>query len=119
MIIEWSPLSLQRVREIADYIAADNISAAKNWIDEVFEKVKVLKTSPEFGRVVPEINKPDIREIIFKNYRIIYLTARNKISILTVRHFKQLLPESEYADLNTSLRKGHADARSNRGRFVD
>jgi plasmid stabilization system protein ParE len=95
MKIKWSPLSLQRIQEIADYIAEDNNSAANNWIDEVFEKVKALKDNPEFGRVVPEIGRPDIREILFNNHRIIYLIANREISIVTVRHFKQILPTSE------------------------
>ena len=33
MKIAWSPLALDRVAEIADYIARENVSAAKSWID--------------------------------------------------------------------------------------
>ena len=95
MKIKWSPLALERVQEIADYIASDNISAASQWIDTVFGKTDSLQKNPELGRIVPEIGKEDIRELIFGNYRIIYLVTRLQISVLTVRHFKQILPTEE------------------------
>jgi len=95
MKLIWSPLSLQRIQEISDYIALDNISAANNWIDLLFDKVEKLKNNPEIGRVVPEIGKSDIRELIFGNYRIIYFASKKQISVLTVRHFKQILPTEE------------------------
>ena len=95
MKLVWSPLSIQRIQEISDYIAADNLRAANNWIDSVFEKVEILKANPEIGRIVPEIGKSDIRELLFGNYRIIYLSSKKQISILTIRHFKQILPTEE------------------------
>ena len=56
MKIIWSPLAINRASEIADYIAQDKPSAAKRWINEVFIKVEQLKSSPQIGRVVPEIS---------------------------------------------------------------
>jgi len=41
------------------------------------------------------VNRPDIREIIFKKYRVIYRVARQQVSILTVRHGRQRLPLEE------------------------
>lgn len=88
-------MSLQRLREIADYIALDTASAANNWIDSIFGKVDLLRTNPELGRIVPEIDKRHIRELIHGNYRIIYAYTSRQIAILTVRHFKQILPIDE------------------------
>ena len=95
MKIIWSPLAIDRATEIAQYIAQDNPSAASKWIEICFGKVELLKSSPESGRVVPEINRFDIRELIYGNYRIIYRIGKNRISILTVRHCKQILPTEE------------------------
>ena len=95
MNIIWSPLALDRVSEIAEYIAKDKPMAAKNWIDTVFAKVEQLKDAPETGRVVPEINKKKFRELLYANYRIIYKIEKNRISILTVRHGMQILPINE------------------------
>lgn len=95
MKITWSPLAIDRTTEIAEYIAQDNPSAATIWVKTVFDKVEILKSSPKSGRVVPESNREDIRELIYCNYRIIYRVEKNRISVLTVRHGKQILPLEE------------------------
>ena len=95
MKVSWSSLAIDRVSEIAEYIARDNYKAAKSWVDTVFERVARLKTHPESGRVVPEINNRAIRELIYGNYRLIYRLEEKRISVLTVRHGKQILPVEE------------------------
>ncbi|MCP4722034.1 MAG: type II toxin-antitoxin system RelE/ParE family toxin [Desulfobacteraceae bacterium] len=95
MKIIWSPLAVDRASEIAEYIAQDKPSAAKRWIDKVFTKVDQLKSSPQVGRIVPEISDDQFREFIYGNYRIIYRIEVKQISILTIRHGKQILPIDE------------------------
>jgi toxin ParE1/3/4 len=95
MKIVWSPLSIPRVNEIADYMAGGSPEAARKWVDEIFSKVERIEEFPVSGRLVPELERKDIREILFGNYRIIYRISANDISILTVRHLKQRLPISE------------------------
>ncbi len=95
MKIIWSPLAIDRASEIAEYISLDNPTAAIRWIDDVFEKVLILNSSPQIGRTVPEIKQKEIREIIFGNYRIIYRIEKLNVSILIVRHTKQILPIDE------------------------
>lgn len=92
MKIIWSPLALERIEEISDYIAYDSPSAARKWIDSVIKKVEALPHNPEIGRIVPEIEIQSIREIIFGNYRIIYHYDKKSIQILTIRNVKQILP---------------------------
>jgi len=93
--IIWSPLAIDRVSEIAEYIALDNPVAAEKWVDDIFDSVKRLKQFPNSGRIIPELQLEDFREIIFGNYRVIYRMEKNKVSILTVRHGKQVFPVDE------------------------
>ena len=95
MKIIWSPLAVERASEIAEYIAQDNPTAAENWVNSVFTRVEQLKKFPESGRIVPEIKINFFRELIYGNYRIIYRLEENRISILTIRHGKQILPVDE------------------------
>ncbi|MBL7180935.1 MAG: type II toxin-antitoxin system RelE/ParE family toxin [Desulfobacterales bacterium] len=95
MRIIWSPLAVERAAEIAEHISRDNPTAAERWIDTVFSKVEQLKSFPESGRIVPEINSKDFRELIYGNYRIIYRAEKTQASILTIRHGKQILPIDE------------------------
>jgi len=93
--IIWSPLAIDRASEIAEYIARDKPSAAEKWVDKIFSKVEQLRSSPEIGRIVPEIRNEQFRELIYGNYRIIYRIEKKQISILTIRHGKQILPINE------------------------
>jgi toxin ParE1/3/4 len=93
--IVWSPLAVDRASEIAQYIAQDKPSAAEKWVATVFSKVDQLLSSPEIGRAVPEIGNERFREFIYGNYRIIYRLETHQISILTIRHGKQILPVDE------------------------
>ncbi len=95
MKITWSPLSIEQVTELAQYIARDKPGAADKWVISIFDAVAKLSPFPESGRIVPEINKNEIREILFGNYRIIYQVSQSGIDILTVRHGKQILPRDE------------------------
>jgi plasmid stabilization system protein ParE len=88
MKIIWSPLAIDRASEIAEYIAQDKPSAAEKWINTVFSKVEQQKSSPE-------IRNDQFRELIYGNYRIIYRIEKKQISILTIRHGRQILPIDE------------------------
>jgi len=94
--IIWSPLSIECITEIAQYIAKDSIKAANTWIEEIFLSVEQLHTFPKSGKVVSEIKNEAVRELIYGNYRIIYLIEFKQISILTVRNVRQILPESDF-----------------------
>jgi plasmid stabilization system protein ParE len=72
MKIIWSPLAITRINEIVDYIAEDSPEAARKWVDEIFNKIERIEKFPLSGRLLPEIDRKDIREILFGNYRIIY-----------------------------------------------
>ncbi|MFQ5455448.1 MAG: type II toxin-antitoxin system RelE/ParE family toxin [Nitrospirota bacterium] len=93
MKIVWSPLAIERVSEIAQYIAQDSPKEAAKWVDIVFKKVKRLKNFPKGGWKVPETKRMDIQEILYDNYKIICKISPNNVSILTVRHGKQILPQ--------------------------
>lgn len=92
MKLIWSPLALERLSEIAAYIAQDDQSAAEKWLQKVFAAVDRLRLFPQSGRAVPELGLKEFREIILDHYRIIYRQEAESVSVLTVRHCRQLLP---------------------------
>jgi toxin ParE1/3/4 len=47
------------------------------------------------GRAVPEIKNGQFRELIYGNYRIVYRVEKKQVSVLTIRHGKQILPINE------------------------
>lgn len=97
MRIVWSPLALERVEDISQYIAEDKPDAAVKWVDGLFATVERLADFPESGRIVPEVGARRIREVVFGTYRVIYST-KEQIDILTIRRSSQLLRLSELGD---------------------
>jgi plasmid stabilization system protein ParE len=86
---------MDRVAEIASYISKDNPAAAESWIRKLFAKAAQIADFPASGHSVSEISRSDIRELIWGNYRVIYRIETNQISILTIRHTRQILPLDE------------------------
>ena len=91
MKLIWSPLALERVVEIAEYIAPDRPNAAADWVEAIFASVQRLKRFPLSGRSVPESKRSDLREIIHGSYRVIYRVEAERLVVLTVRHARQEL----------------------------
>jgi toxin ParE1/3/4 len=91
MKIIWSPLAQHKLTDIADHIAQDKPGAALNWVETVLDKVENLTLFPNSGRVVPELENEQYKELIIGNYRVIYKITEKQIQILTIRNFKQLL----------------------------
>ncbi len=95
MKLIWSPLAVKQVRDLVAYIALDKPSVAEQWANKIFSSVKRLIEHPDSGRIVSEINRKEIREIIQGSYRIIYKLKQDQILILIVKNSRQLLKENE------------------------
>jgi toxin ParE1/3/4 len=89
--VEWTDQAIEKMEQISDYISLDSINAARNWIESVFNKEKLISVNPYIGREVPEYNNLQVREVFEGNYRVIYRVEVDKIRIITVINFKELL----------------------------
>jgi len=95
MKIYWTREALARLQEIEEYIAKDNPVAAVEFVDKLISKAETLVNNPVKGRTVPELSFENIREVLYKNYRIVYLLKKNVIEVLTVFEGHQLLKKEE------------------------
>jgi toxin ParE1/3/4 len=93
--ITWSPLALERVVEIVDWVAADRPGAARRLAEGIFQAVERLRDFPDSGRQVPEFDRPQLQEVFYGQYRVIYRVAGDEVSVLTVRHSLQSLDEAD------------------------
>ena len=87
MKVEWTSLAQERFREQQDFIArSDYEESAQDWAAGIIGEVSLLEASPHLGRVVPEIGREDIRELVYKKkYCIFYKVARACCYILSIR----------------------------------
>ena len=89
--VTWTDQALDDLDSICLFIARDSIQYAKLFAIRAFEATDRLELFPKSGRVVPEINREDIRGIILGNYRIIYRIITEEVEILTVHHGAKLI----------------------------
>jgi toxin ParE1/3/4 len=95
MQIIWTQEALEQLIDIEDYIARDNPQRAAKFIDQLIEQAESLPGNPRMGRVVPEIANPDIRELVYSKYRIVYRLGEKCVEILTVFERHRLLRVDE------------------------
>lgn len=92
--VVWSPEALEDVDDIADYIARDSAFYAAAVVDKLLKAASYLNQFPQSGRIVPELNQPDIRERFVYSYRLIYRVEPARILITAVVHGRRLLDET-------------------------
>ena len=71
--IKWSPEAFEDIKEITNYIKKDSPAYSVTVAEKLLDSVKQIIQFPEAGRIVPEINKPEIREVLRYSYRIIFI----------------------------------------------
>ena len=95
MKLFWTKEALLRLQEIEEYISKDNPIVALEFVDKLISVAETIIENPERGRVVSELSLENIRELLHRNYRIVYLVKKNSTDILTVFEGHQLLKREE------------------------
>ena len=95
MKIFWTKEALLQLQEIEEYISRDNPIRAIEFVDKLITVAETIIDNPQKGRIVPELSLENIRELLYQNYRIVYLVKKNSVDILTVFEGLQLLKKEE------------------------
>lgn len=99
MSLIWSQEAGENLADIEDFIARDSVERAVRFVDAIIDHTEaILADNPRNGRTVPEIGNPDIRELIYRGYRIAYRLNGDRIDILTVFEGHRLLRLNESGD---------------------
>ncbi len=84
--VNWSVESESDLDDIAEYISRDSMYYASSFVQEILDAGNSLKVFPKRGRIVPEINDENIRELFIKEYRLIYQIEKEEVNILGIVH---------------------------------
>ena len=99
MSVTWSREAGENLVDIEEFIARDSVERAIRFVDALIDHSEALLTgNPRSGRTVPEIGNPDIRELIYRGYRIVYRLNGDRIEILSVFEGHRLLRLNESGD---------------------
>ena len=74
------------LQHIHDFIAEDSKQYARKVVNEMVEKTDILDATPQLGKVVPEINDDNVRELHLYSYRVLYEIKAPNIEVLAVVH---------------------------------
>ena len=86
--IRWTEKASANLEAIFEYIAKDSRLYAARYVKSLIRATGKLETMPFCGRIVPELDNPELREVVFGNYRIIYrvLGKEHAVQILAIVH---------------------------------
>ncbi len=90
-MVKWSKPARRDLRQIYDHIALDSKYYARKVIETIVDKESLISHSPRIGRIVPEIEDENIREIFVYSYRLIYEIAPEGVEVLAVIHGRREL----------------------------
>ena len=86
--VEWTTRARADLAEVAEYHAARSPDYAEALVRRLLSAVGQLGVFPRSGRAVPEIADESMREVVYRDYRIIYLhdEADDRVEVLSVFH---------------------------------
>lgn len=91
--VRWSSRALVELEHIYEYIAQDDALAAERWVSVLQVSTARLARFPRSGRVVPELERDDVREVVKGGCRLVYQLTRRGPATVTVFESHRQLPE--------------------------
>ena len=84
--IVWAESASADLAEIASYIAKDSEFYAAAVVRELIEAARSLDLFAHRGRVVHEYRNPAIRELLVRDYRLVYEVSDVAVQVLRIVH---------------------------------
>ena len=84
--VVWTKQGYSTLDEAVDYVAQDSLTAAQQLLESALDSAESLSMFGERGRIVPELQQPNVRELLIQRYRLIYEVFDAKVEILAFIH---------------------------------
>ncbi len=92
IIITLAESAVQDLEAIREYYQEQEVpEVGDQFVKEIISSAGKLATHPDRGRMVPEFNSPQLRELIHPPFRIVYRRYKEKISIVRVWRSERLM----------------------------
>lgn len=80
----WTENAIQDLLGIKNFISQDSITRAEEWLIELYAAGENLAQFSSRGRIVPEFNQDNLRELLIEHYRLVYRIKSVSVEIITV-----------------------------------
>lgn len=84
--VEWTQVGLADLADAAEFISTGSRFYAASLVREAREAAATLSTLTERARVVPEADRPDVRELFIQSYRLIFQVTPTHVYVLAFVH---------------------------------
>ena len=92
MKIHLTDSAIDDLRELQVYYEEQLIpQVGQRFVTEIFDRIEALTDNPDIGRVVPEFDTDNIRELIHKPFRVVYLRESTSIFVIRVWRSERIL----------------------------
>ena len=88
-MVTWQPQAQAHLRNIYRHIAKDSANTAQRIVHELTERTRPLAELPFTGKIVPETNDKNLREVHAHSWRILYQIRQRDVYIIAVLHQRQ------------------------------
>ncbi len=89
--VHWTDRAKSRLRSIEAYLKEKaGPKIAKQEVSKILKRSQQLGESPDIGHRVKGYEESELREVLLRPYRIIYLSKENQIDVITVMRYRRL-----------------------------
>lgn len=85
--VDWAEVARRDLFAIVNYLVERSPDAAASTLDKLERRAAGLRRSPERGRVIPELERLQLREyreLIVSPYRLVYRVSGRRVLVLGV-----------------------------------
>jgi toxin ParE1/3/4 len=93
--VVWTDNAQQMLDDAVAYLARDSRPAAERLLIQALDAAFSLDVFSERGRVVPEFDQPNVRELLVQRYRLLYEVSALEVQILAFIHGARDLTRSQ------------------------
>jgi plasmid stabilization system protein ParE len=87
--LRWTEQATLQLGAIAEHISLSSPIYAEQTVDRLVRRFDQACRFPQSGRMVPEFEQPEIRELIEPSYRLMYRIREDAIEVLAILHGRQ------------------------------
>ena len=95
MKVFWTETAVNHLSSIYSYISQNSPQYAQRLVERLTHRSEQIAQFPLSGRIVPEFETKQIREVIEGSYRLIYYIYPDQIDIIAVLHGSQQIKALE------------------------
>jgi len=90
--IRLTDSAIDDLRELQLYYDEQSVpQVGKRFVTEILDRIETLASNPDIGRIVPEFDADNIRELIHKPFRLVYLSESTSIFVIRVWRSERIL----------------------------